>query len=157
MKTAIWILIVAGVVIGLWYSSAQGRITLGYGVKIIDAVGSFTSFNILPSDLNGDQVVNSQDLQTLLEAMNSTAGGLRFDIRADLEGNGRVDSQDVRLFMQNKECWVGSPKWDANVDFDADGKIDWRDLSFVANNYVTNPATLSLLVFGHLPLLHRKS
>ena len=59
------------------------------------AVGAFLLPWKLPGDLNGDGIVNIDDLKIVIAHLGTRAGQPDFDARADVNGDGVVDIADV--------------------------------------------------------------
>jgi hypothetical protein len=77
----------------------------------------------LMGDLNGDQLVNARDVDSLLDAVTSANNLSHYDFDA----NGEVDSSDVAVFLAS----IGSLMGDANLD----GVVNAADLNLVGINW----------------------
>lgn len=76
-------------------------------------------------DLNADQAVNGDDVQTLLMEILDTRFG-------DVDLNGVVDFADFEVFAAN---FGGTDKSWADGDFDGNRNVDFRDFNVLSNNF----------------------
>ncbi len=82
-------------------ATAAGANWRGAGTTCADSNGNGTAdaCELHPGDLNGDQLVNGQDLAILLSAWNSTSGG-----PADINHDMIVNGVDLAILLSD---WTG--------------------------------------------------
>ena len=86
--------------------------------------GSVEFVDGVPGDLTGDGIVNTDDIDALLAAINTGNAAAEFD----LDGNQSVDSDDVVFLLENI---LGSFVGDTNLD----GKVNSQDLNRIGVNW----------------------
>jgi hypothetical protein len=64
--------------------------------------GAFLLDFYLPGDINGDGIVNAQDIALVKQSLNSVAGDSRYNFDADANRDGRVGQIDLAFTRQNQ-------------------------------------------------------
>lgn len=85
-------------------ADAKMRLLITLGITVLGSllsglvvlVGLPTGSFALPGDLNGDGVVNGDDLKLVLSHWGTRVGQPGFDVRADVNGDGVIDDLDAR-------------------------------------------------------------
>jgi hypothetical protein len=80
-------------------------------------------------DLNGDLIVDEDDLQQLESNLGIHVG--------DLDGDGDVDNDDLDIFYASWGLCAGEPGFNPAADFDGDGCVTGRDQGFILGCFGT--------------------
>jgi hypothetical protein len=74
-------------------------------------------FNLLYGDINGDLVIDDEDLAALMGNWNAGVNSPGYDPACDLDANGRVDNSDALLLMEHYGSYAGDYPGAWDVDF----------------------------------------
>ena len=77
-----------------WLQTVLSNVTVSSNTTGVNAT-------LIPGDINGDNVINLQDLDLLIAAFGSVAGSSNWNANADLDCNGVVDLRDYFLLLSN--------------------------------------------------------
>jgi hypothetical protein len=122
-------------------SSATPVLTIA-GIDIpIPAGTTFALVNGCIGDVNGDGVLDSGDLQTVLRALFTGPGDRRWNSAADVNRDGIINGADLRLVsdaLNDPDC-QDEPSPACVGDIDGDGRVTEADSNLLFQAFRSRP------------------